>query len=428
MAKILVIGAGSVANVFLVMAAKFAKENPELADVFSQLVLASRRLESCKAIRENVLKRIGIQIEIHQLDANNVEATIALIKEVKPDIVLNLATPTTDLAIMTACVKTGVRYADTANHQPSDETEFRYEWQWGLHEMFRLDGNQAVLGIGFDPGAVGVYTAYALKHEFDEIHYLDTLDCNAGDHGYPFAFNFDTWTNATEVTQRGRYWDHGRWIEIDPIIGKRPGRQNHWIMFDYPGIGPRKSYIIFHEDLQSVVKHFRKNGLKRARFWMTFGDDYLTCLWVLQNVGMIDINRKIEIAPSVEITPLDFLAKVLPDPGSLGSRYTGETCIGVRIFGMKDGLPKTIFIYNRSSHPHAFKLTGGQGISWTTAIPALAIITAILKGQWSRAGVFNVEEFDPDPVMAYMKEWIPWQIIRGDDVPPLDYESDKIAA
>jgi saccharopine dehydrogenase (NAD+, L-lysine-forming) len=419
-----------VANVFMVVAALLFKKNTEFGRVFSDLVLASRRIESCESIKKNVFKRTGKKIKIHQLDASDIKATIALIRKVDPDIVINLATPTTDLNIMTACAETGKFYFDTANYEPPEVPNFRYEWQLGLDPLFKLRKILAVLGGGFDPGATNIYTAYAAKHYFDEIHYIDIVDCNAGDHGYKFATNFDQETNIREVTLPGRFWENGKWVEIDPIIGDKPGRENYHVKFNYPDVGPRESYLIYHEELQSLVDHFSRKGLKRARFWMTFSDNYLTHLWALQNVGMTRIEPKVEVSPGIFVSPLEFLAKVLPDPGSLGARYKGKTCIGVRIAGIKDGKLKVIFIYNVSSHEEAYRITGGQGISWTTALPALFIVKLILTGEWSGIGIHTVDEFDPDPAMRDMNNsgLITWEVLEDDQVPLLDYELDKLTA
>jgi len=387
MSKILLIGAGGVGTV---VAYKLAA-HPE---VFSEIMLASRTKSKC----DDIAKAIGgNRIQTSQVDADNVPELVALINSFKPAMVLNVALPYQDLTIMEACLQTGVHYLDTANYEPKDEAKFEYSWQWKLHDKFKEKGLLAVLGCGFDPGVTQVFTAYAAKHYFDEIHYLDIVDANAGSHGKAFATNFNPEINIREVTQKGKYWENGKWIETEP----------HEIsaMINYPDIGPKKSYLLYHEELESLVKNFPT--IKRARFWMTFGDEYLTHLRVIQNIGMGSIEPV--MYNGMEIVPLQFLKAVLPNPGDLGENYTGWTSIGCRIKGIKDGKEKTYYVWNNCSHEVAYKETGTQGVSYTTGVPAMIGAMMMLTGKWSGAGVFNVEEFNPDPFMEKLNtEGLPW--------------------
>ncbi len=387
MSKILLIGAGGVGTV---VAYKLAA-HPE---VFSEIMLASRTKSKC----DDIAKAIGgNKIQTAQVDADNVPELVALINSFKPAMVLNVALPYQDLTIMEACLQTGVHYLDTANYEPKDEAKFEYSWQWKLHDKFKEKGLLAVLGCGFDPGVTQVFTAYAAKHYFDEIHYLDIVDANAGSHGKAFATNFNPEINIREVTQKGKYWENGKWVETEP----------HEIsaMINYPDIGPKKSYLLYHEELESLVKNFPT--IKRARFWMTFGDEYLTHLRVIQNIGMGSIEPV--LYNGMEIVPLQFLKAVLPNPGDLGENYTGWTSIGCRIKGIKDGKEKTYYVWNNCSHEVAYKETGTQGVSYTTGVPAMIGAMMMLTGKWSGAGVYNVEEFNPDPFMDKLNtEGLPW--------------------
>jgi saccharopine dehydrogenase (NAD+, L-lysine-forming) len=298
---------------------------------------------------------------------------------------------------MDACLETGVNYLDTANYEPKDEAKFEYKWQWAYHDKFKEKGIMAVLGCGFDPGVTSIYTAYAAKHHFDELHTLDIVDCNAGDHGKAFATNFNPEINIREITQKGKYWENGKWIETKPQEIKK--------VLNYPNIGPRDSYLIYHEELESLVKNFPT--LKRARFWMTFGQEYLTHLRVIQNIGMARIDPV--KYKGVDVIPLEFLKHVLPDPGELGENYKGETSIGCRIRGIKDGKERTYYIWNNASHETAYQETGTQAVSYTTGVPAMLGAMMVLTGKWSGKGVFNVEEFDPDPFMERIGEHgLPW--------------------
>jgi len=395
MSKVLIIGAGGVGRV---VASKCA-DNPH---VFSEILLASRTLSKCDVIAREVGKG---RITTAQVNADNVPEVVALINKFKPELVINVALPYQDLPIMDACLETGVNYLDTANYEPKDVAKFEYSWQWAYHERFKEKGIMAVLGCGFDPGVTSIYTAYAAKHHFDEIHYLDIVDCNAGDHGKPFATNFNPELNIREVTQKGKYWENGKWVFTKPHEIHKP--------LNYPEIGPKESYIIYHEELESLVKNFPT--LKRARFWMTFGQEYLTHLRVIQNIGMAGIEPI--MFEGREIIPIQFLKAVLPDPGELGENYKGQTSIGCRIRGIRNGKEKTYYVYNNCSHEAAYKETGAQGVSYTTGVPAAIGAMMYLKGIWKKPGVFNVEEFDPDPFMAELNRLgLPWVELHDVDL------------
>jgi len=391
MSKVLIIGAGGVGRV---VAYKCAQHR----DVFGDILLASRTKKKCDLIADAIYQAYGgRKIKTARLDADHVEQTVALIQKFKPDLVINVALPYQDLPIMDACLETGVHYMDTANYEPKDVAKFEYSWQWAYQERFQQKGILALLGSGFDPGVTSVYTAYAAKHYFDEIHYLDIIDANAGSHGKEFATNFNPEINIREVTQRGKYWENGQWIETEP----------HEIMkmINYPDCGPISSYLIYHEELESLVKNFPT--LKRARFWMTFSQNYLTHLRVIQNIGMarIDTVR----FKGVDIVPLQFLKAVLPPPESLGANYTGQTSIGCRIRGIKDGKERTYYVWNNCQHQDAYRETGTQGVSYTTGVPAMIGARMILEGKWTGKGVFNIEEFNPDPFMERLQlDGLPW--------------------
>ena len=396
MGKVLIIGAGGVGSVVV----NKVTQNP---DVFTEVVLASRTKSKCDAIVE----RIGDKrIVTDQVDADHVDELIALFKKHKPDIVINVALPYQDLTIMDACLACGVNYLDTANYEPIDEAKFEYKWQWAYRERFEKAGLTAILGCGFDPGVSGVYTAYAAKHHFKEMHYLDIVDCNAGDHHKAFATNFNPEINIREVTQKGRYYENGKWVTTEPHEIHKP--------LTYPNIGPKESYLIYHEELESLVVNFPT--IKRARFWMTFGQEYLTHLRVIQNIGMASIDPI--MYNGVEIVPIQFLKAVLPNPGELGENYTGETSIGCRIRGIdKEGKDLTYYVYNNCSHHDAYLETGAQGVSYTTGVPAMIGAMMFLKGLWKKPGVYNVEEFDPDPFMEQLnKQGLPWHEVFNQDL------------
>ncbi len=390
MSKVLIIGAGGVGTV---VAHKLAQNT----DVFTEIMMASRTKSKCDAIAADVKKRYNVDIKTAKVDADNVSELVALFKSFGPKLVINVALPYQDLTIMEACLQAGCNYLDTANYEPKDEAHFEYSWQWAFHDRFKEAGLCAILGCGFDPGATSVFTAYAAKHYFDEMHYLDIVDCNAGDHHKAFATNFNPEINIREITQKGRFYENGKWVETGSLEIHKP--------VNYPEIGPKESYLLYHEELESLVKNFPT--IKRARFWMTFGQEYLTHLRVIQNIGMarideIDYNGQ-------KIVPIQFLKAVLPAPETLGENYSGYTSIGCRISGVKDGKPRTYYIYNNCSHQAAYKETGTQGVSYTTGVPAMTGAYMFLTGKWSGAGVFNVEQFDPDPFLKKMAEsGLPW--------------------
>lgn len=394
MSRVLMIGAGGVATV----AAFKINQN---ADVFTDFMIASRRKEKC----DKIVKAIGNpNIKTAQVDADDVEQLKALFNDFKPELVINLALPYQDLTIMEACLACGCNYLDTANYEPKDEAHFEYSWQWAYKEKFEQAGLTAILGCGFDPGVSGIYTAYAAKHYFDEIHYLDIVDCNAGNHHKAFATNFNPEINIREITQKGLYWEDGRWVETEPLEIHKP--------LTYPNVGPKESYLLHHEEIESLVKNYPT--IKRARFWMTFGQEYLTHLRVIQNIGMASI--KPIMYQGMEIVPLQFLKAVLPNPQDLGENYEGETSIGCRIRGLKDGKEHTYYVYNNCSHQAAYEETGMQGVSYTTGVPACIGARMFMLGLWKKPGVFNVEEFDPDPFMEELnKQGLPWhEVFDGD--------------
>ena len=401
MSKVIIIGAGGVGTV---VAYKCA-QNPQ---VFNEIVIASRTKSKCDAIA----KAIGAaNITTAQVDADNVSELVKLFNEHKPDLVINVALPYQDLTIMDACLECGVNYLDTANYEPKDEAHFEYSWQWAYKEKFEKAGLTAILGCGFDPGVSGVFTAFAAKHYFSEMETLDIVDCNAGDHGKAFATNFNPEINIREITQNGRYWENGKWVTTGPL-------EIH-ASLTYPNIGPRDSYLLYHEELESLVKNYP--SIKRARFWMTFGQEYLTHLRVIQNIGMARIDEV--DYNGTKIVPLQFLKAVLPNPQDLGENYKGETSIGCRIFGKdKKGEPMTYYIYNNCSHEEAYRETGMQAVSYTTGVPAMIGAMMFLTGKWRKPGVYNVEEFDPDPFMEQLPlQGLPWEEIINAPI-----EVDKI--
>lgn len=387
MGRVLVIGAGGVATV---AAVKIAKNT----DVFTDIMIASRTKSKC----DKIVEYIGDpNIKTAQVDADDVEQLKTLFNSYKPELVVNLALPYQDLTIMDACLACGINYLDTANYEPRDVAHFEYSWQWAYKKRFEDAGLTAILGCGFDPGVSGIFTAYAAKHHFDEIHHLDIVDCNAGDHHKAFATNFNPEINIREITQKGRYFKDGKWVETGALEIHQP--------LTYPNIGPKESYLMYHEELESITKNFPT--IKQARFWMTFGQEYLTHLRVIQDIGMaridpVDYNGQ-------QIIPLQFLKAVLPNPQDLGENYEGETSIGCRIRGTKDGKERTYYVYNNCSHHEAYLETGMQGVSYTTGVPAMIGAMMFFKGLWQKPGVWNVEEFDPDPFMEQLnKHGLPW--------------------
>jgi len=385
--KVLIIGAGGVGRVVVHKCA----QNP---GVFSEICLASRTLSKCQDIQ----RELSRPIQVARVDADNVSELAALIKDFKPQLVINVALPYQDLTIMDACLETGVDYLDTANYEPRDEARFCYKWQWDYQERFKKAGLMALLGCGFDPGVTNIYCAYAQKHHFDEIHTIDIIDCNAGDHGLPFATNFNPEINIREVTAKGRYYENGQWKETEPLTVHKT--------FDFPGsIGPKEIYLMYHEELESLAKNIK--GVKRIRFWMTFSESYLTHLRVLENVGMTRIDPV--QYQGQEIIPLQFLKAVLPEPASLGPKTRGKTCIGCLIEGIKDGRRKRYYVYNICDHQEAYRETNSQAISYTTGVPAMIGGMLMLEEEWHQHGVFNVEEFDPDPFMKKLSQHgLPW--------------------
>ncbi len=392
MHKVLIIGAGGVGGV---VAHKCAK-NP---DVFGEIMLASRTKSRCDAIAASVKELTGREIATAAVDADDVPQTVALIREFGPELVINVALPYQDLTIMDACLETGVHYLDTANYEPRDEAKFEYKWQWAYRERFEKAGLMALLGSGFDPGVTNVFCAHARDNLFDSIETIDILDCNGGDHGHPFATNFNPEINIREITQKGRYWEGGEWKEIEAMSEKMD--------FDFPEVGVRTAYLLYHEELESLVQHIP--GLQRIRFWMTFGESYLKHLEVLQNVGMTSI-EPVQFQGR-EIIPIEFLKALLPDPASLAANYTGKTSIGCLVKGKKDGKDKTAFVYNTCDHAETYKEVRAQAVSYTTGVPATVGAEMMLTGQWKKAGVWHMEQFDSAPFLKRLGEsGLPWHV------------------
>ena len=395
MGKALIIGCGGVASVAI-------HKCCQNSEAFEEICIASRTKSKCDALKEKLEGTTKTKIQTAQVDANNVDELIALIEKFNPDVVLNLALPYQDLTIMDACLATKTHYIDTANYEPEDTAKFEYKWQWAYREKFKEAGITALLGSGFDPGVTGVFSAYALKHEFDEINYIDILDCNGGDHGYPFATNFNPEINIREVSANGSYWEDGHWVETKPMEIKRE--------YNFPQVGEKDMYLLHHEEIESLAKNIP--GIKRIRFFMTFGQSYLTHMKCLENVGMLSttpINFE-----GKEIVPIQFLKALLPDPASLGPRTVGKTNIGCIFKGVKDGKEKTIYIYNVCDHQECYKEVGSQAISYTTGVPAMIGTMMVVEGFWKKPGVFNVEEFDPDPYMEALNKWgLPWVVCEN---------------
>ena len=388
MSKIVIIGAGGVGNVV-------AHKCAQVPEVFSEIVLASRTKAKCDAIAA-AIKR---PIRTAAIDADNVPELTAFLKKEAPAMVINVALPYQDLHIMDACLAAGVDYLDTANYEPVDLAKFEYKWQWAYQDRYKDAGRMALLGSGFDPGVTNVFCAYAQKHLFDEIHTIDILDANAGDHGYPFATNFNPEINLREVSAKGRFWTHGEWVQTEPLSWSRT--------FDFPEIGPKKAYLLYHEELESLAKNIR--GLKRIRFWMTFSDNYLMHMRALENVGMLGIHPVEH--QGQKIIPIEFLKTLLPDPASLGPRTKGKTNIGCLIEGVKDGKARRIYIYNVCDHEASYREVGSQAISYTTGVPAMVGAKMMLTGKWRGHGVFNMEQLDPDPFLeALAQHGLPWHV------------------
>ncbi len=392
MSKVLIIGAGGVSNVVV-------RKCAENSQVYSEILLASRTKSKCDAIAEDIR---NIPVHTAKVDADKASEVSSLIRDFKPELVINVALPYQDLPIMDACLAEGVNYIDAANYEPKDKAHFEYSWQWAYHDRFKKAGIMALLGSGFDPGVSNVYTAYGKKHYFDKVETLDIVDCNAGNHGQAFATNFNPEINIREITQKGKFYKGGKFHEIPPMSEHKP--------IDYPQVGPRESYLLWHEELESLVKFIPE--IKEARFWMTFGQEYLTHLRVLEDVGMTRIDP-VDFKGQ-KIIPLEFLKALLPEPGTLGENYTGKTCIGCQLTGTKDGKPQTYFIYNVCDHAECFKEVKAQAVSYTTGVPVMLGGAMILTGKWKGEGVFNMEQFDPDPFMAEIGKWgLPFHEIFG---------------
>ncbi|MDD6032308.1 MAG: saccharopine dehydrogenase family protein [Oscillospiraceae bacterium] len=417
MGKALIIGCGGVASVAI-------HKCCQNSAVFEEICIASRTKSKCDALRDKLSGTTATKITTAQVDADDVNQLIALINEVKPDLVLNLALPYQDLTIMDACLATGVHYVDTANYECENTDDpawravyekrcaekgftayFDYSWQWAYEEKYKEAGLTALLGTGFDPGVTSVFAAYALKHYFDEIHTIDILDCNGGDHGYPFATNFNPEINLREVSANGSYWENGHWVETEPMAIKRE--------YDFPQVGKKDMYLLHHEEIESLAKNIP--GVKRIRFFMTFGQSYLTHMKCLENVGMLS-TTPISFQGQ-EIVPIQFLKALLPDPATLGPRTVGKTNIGCIFTGLKDGKEKTLYIYNVCDHQECYKEVGSQAISYTTGVPAMIGAMLVMNGQWRRPGVFNTEDFDPDPYMEALNQWgLPWVVCEDPEL------------
>ncbi len=417
MARLLVIGCGGVAQVAIWKAAM-------LEGTFSDICIASRTQSKCEALKERLEGKSKAQITTATVNGDDAEDVKALIGRFRPDLVLNVALPYQDRAIMDACLEMGVDYVDTANYEPEDTTDpawreiyekrcreegftalFDYSWQWAYREKFAQAGLTAILGSGFDPGVTSVFTAYALKHHFDQIEEIDILDCNGGDHGYAFATNFNPEINLREVSSKGSYWENGHWVETEPMEIKR--------VYDFPQVGPKDMYLLHHEEIESLAKNIP--GVKRIRFFMTFGQSYLTHMRCLENVGMLSTEPI--MYEGREIVPIQFLKALLPDPASLGPRTKGKTNIGCIFKGKKDGKDKSLYIYNVCDHEECYRELGSQAISYTTGVPAMIGAKLLAEGLWKKPGVFNLEEMDPDPFMEALSLYgLPWVVVEN---PPL---------
>jgi saccharopine dehydrogenase (NAD+, L-lysine-forming) len=398
MSKVLIIGAGGVGQV---VTHKCAQRR----DIFNEITLASRTLSKCDAIAA----QLNNSIKTARVDADHVPALVELIKAEQPKLVINVALPYQDLTIMDACLATGVDYLDTANYEPLDTARFEYRWQWAYQERFQQAGIMALLGSGFDPGVTNVYTALAAKKYLDVVEELDIIDANAGSHGQPFATNFNPEINIREVTATCRHWENGAFVESPPLATKR--------VFDFPeGIGPMNIYRLYHEEMESIVKHIPT--IRKAQFWMTFSDNYLKHLEVLQNVGMTRIDE-VEFQGQ-KIVPIQFLKALLPDPGSLGPLTKGKTCIGVIARGFKNGQRKQVYIYNICDHEACYREVKSQAISYTTGVPAVVGGIMMLTGKWHAPGVWNMEQFDPEPFLEVLGPMgLPSVVVDGGDWPAL---------
>jgi len=395
MNKVLIIGAGGVGSVV-------AHKCAMVPEVFGEITLASRTVSKCEAIAAEVKTRTGRVISTAQVDADDSKQTAELIRKTGATLVINVALPYQDLTIMDACLEAGVDYLDTANYEPKDVAKFEYSWQWEYQERFKNAGLSALLGSGFDPGVTNVFTAWALKHHFDEIHTLDIIDVNGGNHGKAFATNFNPEINIREVTAPCRHFEDGDFVET-------PAMSQHQSFTCPDGVGTYEIYRMYHEELESLVKHIPT--IRRAQFWMSFSPNYLKHLEVLQNVGMTRIDPV--VYQGVEIVPLQFLKAVLPNPGDLGQSTKGRTCIGNVITGVKDGKAKAIYIYNICDHEACFAEVGSQAISYTTGVPTMIGAKQMLVGGWKKPGVWNMEQHDPDAFMADLNvHGLPWHWVE----------------
>ena len=401
MSKVLVIGAGGAGSVAV-------HKMATCPEVFSHITLASRRVAKCEAVAASVLAWSGVSVDVAELDADDIAATVALIQSVKPALVVNLALPYQDLAIMDACLATGVNYLDTANYEPRDEAKFEYSWQWAYQDRFREAGLMALLGSGFDPGVTSVFATYTKKHLLDRIDTLDILDCNGGDNGLPFATNFNPEINIREVTAPSRHWENGTWVEGPALAHKQ--------VFNFDQVGERNMYLMYHEELESLAKFYPE--IKRIRFWMTFGESYLRHLEVLGNIGMTSIEPV--MFEGREIIPLQFLKALLPEPSSLGPKTRGKTNIGTIATGEKDGKARTVYVLNICDHEEAYAETGNQAVSYTTGVPAMIGAAMMLTGKWHASGVWNMEQFDPEPFLDVLGPMgLPTVVVDGGDWPEL---------
>lgn len=414
MSKLLIIGCGGVASVAI-------HKCCQNSEVFDDIMIASRTVSKCDALKAKLEDKTSTKISTAKVDADNVDELVDLINSYKPEAVLNLALPYQDLTIMDACLKTGVHYIDTANYEAEDTEDpawraiyekrckelgftayFDYSWQWAYQEKYKEAGLTALLGTGFDPGVTSVFAAYAKKHYFDEIHTIDILDCNGGDHGYPFATNFNPEINLREVSAPGSYFENGKWVEIPAMSIKRE--------YNFDGVGMKDMYLLHHEEIEALAKNMPE--VKRIRFFMTFGQSYLTHMKCLENVGLLRTDA-IEFNGQ-QIVPIQFLKALLPDPASLGPRTVGKTNIGCIFTGIKDGKEKSIYIYNICDHQECYKEVESQAISYTTGVPAMIGAMMVLRGDWKKPGVFTTDEFDPDPYMEALNKWgLPWQVVEN---------------
>lgn len=395
MGKVLIIGCGGVASVAI-------HKCCQNSEVFSEVCIASRTKSKCDALKEKLEGTTKTKITTAQVNADNVDELIALIEKEKPQVVLNLALPYQDLTIMDACLATKTHYVDTANYEPEDTAKFEYSWQWAYRERFEKAGITALLGSGFDPGVTSVFSAYALKHQFDEINYIDILDCNGGDHGYPFATNFNPEINIREVSAKGSYWEDGHWVETEPMEIKR--------VYNFDQVGEKDMYLLHHEEIEALAKNIP--GVKRIRFFMTFGQSYLTHMKCLENVGLLSTTPI--TFNGQQIVPIQFLKELLPDPSTLGPRTVGKTNIGCIFTGIKDGKERSIYIYNVCDHQECYREVESQAISYTTGVPAMIGTMMVVNGLWNKPGVYTTDEFDPDPYMEALNKWgLPWKVVEN---------------